>query len=317
MIHRNTYVNAPSTLEPTFETRQRRGLFFAGQMSGVEGYVESAASGLLAGVGAAFRAPGRGARRASRRTRRWARSGRYIARSDPEHYQPTNIAFGLLPELPQRVRDKARRRMALAERALGSLERFQSRLRALESSPRTASPPSPEADVQAEIAAFLRHLDRERNASPHTVRAYGEDLEQFARHVRTELGREGRPRDVDHLLIRAFLARLHRQGLKSVSAARKLATLRTFFRYLCREGRPRPQPGAVTAVAAAGEARARPTSTSGTCRSWSRCPATATPRLAARAILELLYATGIRCSELVGLDVAEIDSSRPDDPSAG
>ena len=82
----------------------------------------------------------------------------------------------------------------------------------------------------------LRHLDRERNASPHTVRAYGEDLAQFARHVRAELGRDGHPRDVDHLLIRAFLARLHRQGLKSVSAARKLATLRTFFRYLCREG---------------------------------------------------------------------------------
>ncbi len=53
MIHRNTYVNAPSTLEPTFETRKRPGLFFAGQMSGVEGYVESAASGLVAGIGAA------------------------------------------------------------------------------------------------------------------------------------------------------------------------------------------------------------------------------------------------------------------------
>ncbi|HSD67743.1 MAG TPA: methylenetetrahydrofolate--tRNA-(uracil(54)-C(5))-methyltransferase (FADH(2)-oxidizing) TrmFO, partial [Vicinamibacteria bacterium] len=58
MLHRNTYVNAPLTLEPTFETRRRRGLFFAGQMSGVEGYVESAASGLAAGLAAAFRARG-------------------------------------------------------------------------------------------------------------------------------------------------------------------------------------------------------------------------------------------------------------------
>ncbi len=58
MIHRNTYVNAPLTLEPTFETRQKPGLFFAGQMSGVEGYVESAASGLIAGLGAARRARG-------------------------------------------------------------------------------------------------------------------------------------------------------------------------------------------------------------------------------------------------------------------
>jgi methylenetetrahydrofolate--tRNA-(uracil-5-)-methyltransferase len=134
MIHRNTYVNAPSTLEPTFETRQRPGLFFAGQMSGVEGYVESAASGLLAGVGAAFRARGEEPVAFPEDTALGA-LGRYIARSDPRHYQPTNIAFGLLPELPQRVRDKARKRMAMAERALGSLERFQSRLGSLESSP--------------------------------------------------------------------------------------------------------------------------------------------------------------------------------------
>jgi methylenetetrahydrofolate--tRNA-(uracil-5-)-methyltransferase len=134
MIHRNTYVNAPSTLEPTFETRKRGGLFFAGQMSGVEGYVESAASGLLAGIGAAFRARGEEPVAFPEDTALGA-LGRYIARSDPKHYQPTNIAFGLLPELPQRVRDKLRRRMALAERALRSLEGFQSRLGELESSP--------------------------------------------------------------------------------------------------------------------------------------------------------------------------------------
>jgi len=134
MIHRNTYVNSPSTLEPTFETRKRRGLFFAGQMSGVEGYVESAASGLLAGVGAAFRARGEEPVGFPEDTALGA-LGRYIARSDPKHYQPTNIAFGLLPELSQRIRDKARRRMALAERALGSLEQFQSRLGELESAP--------------------------------------------------------------------------------------------------------------------------------------------------------------------------------------
>ena len=58
MIHRNTFINSPATLEPTFEARRRPGLFFAGQMSGVEGYVESAASGLLAGIGAAARARG-------------------------------------------------------------------------------------------------------------------------------------------------------------------------------------------------------------------------------------------------------------------
>ncbi len=127
MIHRNTYVNSPRCLEPTFEARRREGLFFAGQMSGVEGYVESAASGLLAGLGAAFRARGEAPVALPEDTALGA-LGRYIARSDPEHYQPTNIAFGLLPELPTRVRDKAKRRLALAERALASLDAFRPRL---------------------------------------------------------------------------------------------------------------------------------------------------------------------------------------------
>jgi methylenetetrahydrofolate--tRNA-(uracil-5-)-methyltransferase len=127
MIHRNTYVNAPLTLEPTFETRRRPGLFFAGQMSGVEGYVESAASGLVAGLGAFFRARGETPLALPEDTALGA-LGRYIARSDPENYQPTNIAFGLLPELDERVRDKAKKRLALAERALASLGRFKERL---------------------------------------------------------------------------------------------------------------------------------------------------------------------------------------------
>jgi methylenetetrahydrofolate--tRNA-(uracil-5-)-methyltransferase len=124
MIHRNTYVNAPSTLEPTFETRRRPGLFFAGQMSGVEGYIESAASGLVAGVGAARRAFGNEPVAFPEDTALGA-LGRYIAKSDALNYQPTNIAFGLLPELPARIKDKARKRLAMANRALESLEHFR------------------------------------------------------------------------------------------------------------------------------------------------------------------------------------------------
>ncbi len=127
MIHRNTFVNAPLVLEPSFETRRRRGLFFAGQMSGVEGYVESAASGLVAGLGAWFRSRGEDPPAFPEDTALGA-LGRYIARSDPAHYQPTNIAFGLLPELPLRVRDKARKRLALSARALSSLARFEAQL---------------------------------------------------------------------------------------------------------------------------------------------------------------------------------------------
>ena len=134
MIHRNTYVKAPLVLEPTFETRRRPGLFFAGQMSGVEGYVESAASGLVAGVAAAFRARGE-APPVFPETTALGALGRYIARSDPAHYQPTNIAFGLLPDLPHRVRDKAKKRLAMAHRALEALAHFQARLGAADEPP--------------------------------------------------------------------------------------------------------------------------------------------------------------------------------------
>jgi methylenetetrahydrofolate--tRNA-(uracil-5-)-methyltransferase len=127
MIHRNTYINAPAVLEPTFEARTRPGLFFAGQMSGVEGYVESAASGLVAGIAAARRARGQVPIELPPETALGA-LGRYVARSAPHHFQPANIAFGLLPELSGNVRSKARRRALLAERALASLERLRDQL---------------------------------------------------------------------------------------------------------------------------------------------------------------------------------------------
>jgi methylenetetrahydrofolate--tRNA-(uracil-5-)-methyltransferase len=151
MIHRNTYVNAPLTLEPTFETRRRPGLFFAGQMSGVEGYVESAASGLIAGLGAFFRTRGRAPLALPEDTALGA-LGRYIAKSDPENYQPTNIAFGLLPELPARERDKAKKRLALAERALASLERFSEGLAGLGALP----PAAPAGGQGTNVARTLR-----------------------------------------------------------------------------------------------------------------------------------------------------------------
>jgi methylenetetrahydrofolate--tRNA-(uracil-5-)-methyltransferase len=93
-------------------------------MSGVEGYVESAASGLIAGIGAASRALGE-VPLALPETTALGALGRYIARSDPRHYQPTNIAFGLLPELETRIRDRSQKRLALSERALRALESFR------------------------------------------------------------------------------------------------------------------------------------------------------------------------------------------------
>ena len=156
------------------------------------------------------------------------------------------------------------------------------------------------------IAAFLRHLERERNASPHTVKAYREDLEQLRAHLLQELGREPRPAEVDHLLLRAFLARLHREGLAKSSAARKLATLRTFFRFLCREGILARNP-ARALLSPRMERRIPPHLKEDEVARLLDVPGEGGRAARNRAILELLYATGIRCAELVGLDLGEVD----------
>ncbi|HET7747536.1 MAG TPA: site-specific integrase, partial [Vicinamibacteria bacterium] len=160
--------------------------------------------------------------------------------------------------------------------------------------------------MEQAVAAFLRSLEFERNASPHTRRAYGQDLQQFTEHLREELGRAPRPEDVDHLMIRAFLARLHRAGLKKSSAARKLASLRTFFRYLCREGRLEKNP-ARALLAPRTEKRIPGRLEEADVGALLDVPGRGLVPARARAILELLYGTGIRCAELVGLDLGDVD----------
>jgi methylenetetrahydrofolate--tRNA-(uracil-5-)-methyltransferase len=123
MIHRNTYINAPAVLRPTLQTRRRPDLFFAGQLSGVEGYTESAASGLLAGINAARLT--RGLEPVSPpRTTALGSLTFYISYSDPANYQPSNISFGLLPPLERRIRNKKERNQALVERALADVASF-------------------------------------------------------------------------------------------------------------------------------------------------------------------------------------------------
>ena len=121
MIHRNTYINAPTTLDETWQARVRPGLFFAGQVSGVEGYVESAASGLVAGWNAARLVLGEPIVGLPRTTALGA-LGYYVSHADPRHYQPTNVTFGILPPLAAAVRQKPARQFATSERALGDLE---------------------------------------------------------------------------------------------------------------------------------------------------------------------------------------------------
>ena len=160
--------------------------------------------------------------------------------------------------------------------------------------------------MQASIAAFLRHLEKERNASAHTVRAYAKDLAQLDDHVRGQLGREGEPKDVDHLMVRSFLAELHRAGIKKVSASRKLASVRTFFRYLCREGVLERNPARII-LSPRVERRIPAHLEESDITALLDFPADTDADKRSQALLEMLYATGVRCSELVGMNLREVD----------
>src|SRR5262245_15219383 len=121
MVHRNTYVNGPTVLAETWQVRTHPTLFFAGQMSGVEGYVESAASGLLAGVNAAAMARGETVSAAPRTTAIGALAY-YVSHANPAHYEPSNITFGIMPPLSPAPKGKKLRNLALADRALQDLQ---------------------------------------------------------------------------------------------------------------------------------------------------------------------------------------------------
>ncbi len=122
-MHRNTFLNAPRLLRPTMQFRGRDNLFFAGQLAGVEGYIGSAATGLLAGINAARLLKGQTLWILPPETMLGALV-HYICHADPEHFQPMKANFGLLPPLDVRVRERRRRCNSYAERAATALENF-------------------------------------------------------------------------------------------------------------------------------------------------------------------------------------------------
>jgi integrase/recombinase XerC len=166
--------------------------------------------------------------------------------------------------------------------------------------------------MKNQLADFLDHLRLNENASAHTVRAYESDLSQFITFVAVHLNRR-RPdlaaSDFSHLHIRAFLGDLHKRGNSRSSAARKLAAIRSFVRYLRREGAIESDPAALVGTpkreerlpAHLGEAE------------MSRLldmPDTSSPLgRRDRAILELFYASGLRLSELVGVGLEDVNLS--------
>ena len=130
MIHRNTYINGPVVLTETWQTRARADLFFAGQVSGVEGYVESAASGLIAGRNAARLALGMPTS-APPRTTAIGALAYYVSHADAKHYAPSNITFGIMPPLDAPPASRQERQLATSQRALTDLAEWTGALGAV------------------------------------------------------------------------------------------------------------------------------------------------------------------------------------------
>lgn len=130
VMHRNTFLNSPQHMRPTLQLKGTDNLLFAGQMTGVEGYVESASSGLIAGINAARLADGREPLVFPEESCHGALS-HYITTSEAKHFQPMNVNFGILPVMDMRdangkyIKDKKLKKQKLADRALSAIDSFR------------------------------------------------------------------------------------------------------------------------------------------------------------------------------------------------
>jgi integrase/recombinase XerC len=159
------------------------------------------------------------------------------------------------------------------------------------------------------LKSFLRFLALNRNVSPHTVRAYDSDLSQFIAHVASAAGvkrAELEPERLDRVAIRGFLGELHKAGQSRASAARKLAAVRTFLRYLRREELIADDPGSLVPTPKR-DIRMPAHLSEGEMGALLDAPADTPLGRRDRAILELFYASGLRLAELVGLDLEDVN----------
>jgi integrase/recombinase XerC len=158
------------------------------------------------------------------------------------------------------------------------------------------------------LTEFLQHLKYERNLSPHTLRNYASDLEQFRDHLFRVEKRADMPVDqIDRLTIREWMAGLHEDHKKS-SIARKLASLRTFFQFVVREGKLESNPAKLVATPRIERKLPNHLSMEDAVRFIETPDPNTDLGRRDRAILEFLYATGIRVGELVSIDLGHIDA---------
>ncbi|HEY5314193.1 MAG TPA: tyrosine recombinase XerC, partial [Pirellulales bacterium] len=161
--------------------------------------------------------------------------------------------------------------------------------------------------MQAEVDRFLKYLRVERNSSPLTEKSYGEDLAALAAYLRESLGAEPEPGDITTLDLRGYVASLHEAGFAKTSIARRLASMRSFFRFGQREGWSKTNPAKPLRNPRKGRSLPHFLSNEELGQLLSAPPANEPLGLRDRAILETLYSAGLRVSELVGLNDSDVD----------
>ena len=164
-----------------------------------------------------------------------------------------------------------------------------------------------QSEVVRRVEEFLAMLAHERNASPHTVRAYERELHGFAEYVNKQFGARMAPAKIEHQQIRAYLGELYGKGLSKASVARALAAIRSWFKWLARQGLVEQSPAALVATPKLPKHLPRVP----TIEEMNRVVESADDETAAwperdRVIFELLYGCGIRNAELVGIDLKDI-----------
>ncbi|MGH9163546.1 MAG: tyrosine recombinase XerC [Vicinamibacteraceae bacterium] len=171
------------------------------------------------------------------------------------------------------------------------------------------TPRSPET-LQEHVKAFIEFLALNRHASPHTIRNYESDLRQFTTYLAIATGAKARqvlPGIIDHTTIRGFLAELHARGNTRASAARKASAIRSFVRHLRREGAFDGNPGALV-TSPSPEQKLPAHLAVNEMEALLSTPDASTPLGSRdRAMLELFYASGLRLSELVGLNLEDVN----------
>ncbi len=148
---------------------------------------------------------------------------------------------------------------------------------------------------------FIEYLKAERDVSPHTMRAYTRDLQEFLTFI------DKKSKDIDNLDIRSFLAHLHQKKLKKSSIARKLATIRSYFKFLTREGYVKKNPAKLVSSPKIPKTLPRSLSVDEVFALMESPKGDSFKATRDRAIFELLYSCGMRISELTSLDMSDID----------